>query len=141
MKTLEEQIEEGSAVKEMMSNSPGWKVIRKIIEDMQEKAFSDWGELDFDAKPEKVAELKFTKRILSKLMEEIKSTVSLGEEAVISKQRQIDGDVQQAMFTAEKSSDSEFEKLCQHIPFVGKIFGREPERASHAGPVNGQPKK
>lgn len=141
MKSLEEQIEEGTAVKEMQLNSPGWRVIKKIIEDMQEKAFSDWGELDFDAKPEKVAELKFTKRILSKLMQEIESTVELGSEAVIQKQRQVDGDVQQAMFINEKSSDSEFEKLCQHIPFVGKIFGKNPDRAADRGPVNGQPHK
>lgn len=144
MKTLEEQIEEGLAVKQMFLSSPGWKVVKKIIDDMQDQAFSDWGELDFDAKPEKVAELKFTKRILTKLMAEINNAVSLGEEAAVLKQREIDGDVQEAMFIAEKSSDTEFEKLCQKIPFVNKIWGREPETASQIdgqGPIKGQPAK
>lgn len=128
-KSIEEQRDEGLAVKEMMQNSPGWKVVKGIISELQERAFAEWGELDFDAKPEKVAELKFTKRILSKLMEEINLKVVLGEEATQRMEQIKDGEIQQAMFVAETSTDEELEKLSKPMSFMDRILRRQPEKA------------
>jgi hypothetical protein len=140
-KTLEEQISEGQAVKEMMSHSEGWKVVKAIIMEIQERAFNEWADLPLDAPTEKQARLKCTKAVLTDLMNEINATVKLGEEAAQIAEERKNSDIREAMEVSETSTDYELEKLMKPQSFLEKIFGREPETASQSkGPLNGQPK-
>jgi len=137
-KSLDEQIEEGLAIKQMMT-SEGWKIIHKLILETQEKAFSDWAELDTDAKPEKVNELRFTKKVLGKLLAEINLIVELGTEAINLKEVEKERSITDAMFIAEKSSDSELDRLSVVQSFFDR-FGDRFRGQSAGTPVSNGPK-
>ncbi len=140
-KSLEEQISEGQAVKEMFTHSEGWKVVKTIILEIQERAFNEWTELDYDAKPEKQMKLKCTKTVLTDLINEINATVKLGEEALQRQDELKNQDIKEAMEVSFNSTEKEIEKLSMPQSFMERIFGRQPERAVHSGPLNGQPQE
>ena len=75
IEALKTEIAEASAIKDMLNNSPGWKVVAKILEERRQKAFEAWTE---STEIGKDAFLKYEGKVLKSLLQEIEDKVRAG---------------------------------------------------------------
>ena len=125
--TLEEKIEKGNRVRELILNVPGWKDVEKIISEMREEAFNDWSTLPLDAPIQKTMEVRSIDIVLRRLMERINSVVTDADEAREHKNKLNADDREASLLLRDQTTDVEIERLGRPLSNAwSRIFGREP---------------